>query len=211
MRIVCLDLSTHAGYAVFDGEVGSQPTLVKSGTIHLNRSVHEFGSYPKSYREAARTMALMIEEQLFDRSEAVCPSAVVIEETNLGRDRYVQKLLENIHTAVLDMLDRNYTSSVKRVYLDSSEWRSNLGLRLGKDQKKANAKLSKAKRAAEEAGTKLDKKKLGIKGKVTWKHLAVAKANETFGLNLKMKQNDEADAICLGLAFCNNATPCDGV
>jgi hypothetical protein len=82
---------------------------------------------------------------------------------------------------------------------------------LSKEQKKANAKLSKAKRESALAGVKLDKKKLGIKGKTNKKHLAVQRANDEYNLKLKQKDNNEADAICLGLAFFNNCTPCDGV
>lgn len=210
MRIIALDLSTHTGYAVFEHAHSPIPHLLSSGTIHLDKSVHEFGRYPKSYRAAAREMARIIHDQIRLATTPVMPDQFVIEEINLGKDRYVQKLLENIHTAVLDMLELHYPQA-GIFYLDSMEWRCNLQLQLTKDQKKANAKLSKAKRTAAETGAKLDKKSLGIKGKVTWKHLAVAKANEVYGRNLKMKQNDEADAICLGLAFCNNATRSDGV
>jgi hypothetical protein len=41
----------------------------------------------------------------------------------------------------------------------------------------------------------------GIKGKVTSKHLSVSKANEIFGLCLKMKDNDIADSAMLALAY----------
>jgi Holliday junction resolvasome RuvABC endonuclease subunit len=203
MRVICLDLSTHTGYALFENGM-----RIGSGNLDLNKSVHEFGPYPHCYRLAAKEMALRIFEWVFANKKDA--DVVVIEEINLGRDRYVQKLLENIHTAVLEML-ATYQPQARIVYFDSSEWRSNLGLKMDKAQKKANAKLSKAKRAAAASGAKLDKKSLGIKGKITWKHLAVAKANEACGLTLKMKNNDEADAICLGLAYFSGAVPCDGI
>lgn len=210
MRILCLDLSTHTGYAIFDGEMGSKPKLLRSGTIDLGKPVHAFGPYPHSYRIAAWTMVQKIWSVVGDDFVDAMTNVVVIEEINSGRDRYVQKLLENIHTATL----QHTILGEKSVYLNSDGadgWRTNLGLVMTKEQKKLNAKLSKAKRTAEAAGAKLDKKALGIKGKTTKKHLAVARANAEYDLKLKQKDNNEADAICLGLAYCNNATPCDGV
>jgi Holliday junction resolvasome RuvABC endonuclease subunit len=190
-----------------DGEPGTKPQLVFHGTIDIDKSLHEFGKYPDCYRKAARHMAALIHFNVtnIDKFEVI-----VIEEINLGRNRYTQKLLENIHTAMLDQIE-SFWPHAKVVYLDSSEWRHNLGLKMTKEQKKLNAKLSKAKKLAAQTNIKLDKKKLGIKGKVNAKHLAVAHANTIFGLQLKMKQNDAADAICIGLAFFNGATPCDGV
>jgi hypothetical protein len=49
-----------------------------------------------------------------------------------------------------------------------------------------------------------------VKGKVTTKHLAVRLVNSVYGLGLKQKDNNDADAICLGLAFFAGAQPCDG-
>jgi hypothetical protein len=217
MRVACLDLSTHCGYAVLEGELGQKPELKASGTIDLDRELHSFGPYPKTYRKCAEYMAERIMRHVDDLpSLGYFPDVYVIEEVNLGRDRYVQKLLENIHTAVLAWLEEADGSrgETRVVYLNSDGadgWRRNLGLVLSKEQKKSNAKLSKAKRLSEAAGTKLDKNKLGIKGKINKKHLAVALANSEFNLKLLMKDNNEADAICLGLAFFNGCTPCDGI
>lgn len=210
MRVLALDLSTHAGFALFVGEQGQKPELVDSGTSHLDRTVHHFGPYPVCYYYAAEQHAtdLCCNLKFKEGDHLVYPDLVVIEETNLGRNRYVQKLLEFLHCHVVGWYIQN---QVPVVYLDSSEWRRNLGLQLSVDQKRQNAKLSRAKRKARDGGQKLDKKSLGIKGKVTWKHLAVAKANEAFGLQLKQKDNDQADALCIGLAWFNKANPCDGV
>lgn len=226
MRVLALDLSTHAGYAILDGEMGDKnPKLVASGTIDFDKKLFDFGPYPHCYWKAAEYMAEKIWRHVEGLNELdFAPDVVVIEEINSGRDRYVQKWLENIHTAVLKFLGdapeddfgkhKPLYEPDKIVYLNSDGadgWRTNLGLKMSKEQKRANAKLSKAKRAAEEMHTKLDKSALGIRGKVTKKHLAVAHANTTFNLHLKMKDNNEADAICLGLAFLNHATPCTGV
>lgn len=209
MRILCLDLSTHTGYAVFDGEKGSKPTRIASGTIDLDKPLPSFGPYPKNYRACARYLAALIHV----RTAMYKPEVIVIEEINNGRDRYVQKLLENIHTAVCDQFE-NFIPSAPIVYFNSDGadgWRTCIGLVLSKEQKKANARLSKAKKLAELTNTKLDKAKLGVKGKTNKKHLAVQRASEEFNLKLKQKDNNEADALCLGLAFCAGCSPCDGV
>lgn len=209
MRILALDLSTHCGYAVFDGDMGAKPTLLTSGTIDLDKPLHSFGPYPKTYRACARYMAALI----YVRVAMYKPEVVIIEEINNGRDRYVQKLLENIHSAVCDHFE-GFVPSASIVYLNSDGgygWRTSIGLVLSKEQKRLNARLSKAKRECATAGVKLDKGKLGIKGKTNKKHLAVARANDEYNLKLKQKDNNEADAICLGLAYCNGCSPCDGV
>jgi hypothetical protein len=51
---------------------------------------------------------------------------------------------------------------------------------------------------------------LGIKGKVTKKHLSVRWVNETFGFNMKVKDNDICDAVCLGSAYIKGCKVCDG-
>ena len=209
MKVASLDLSTHAGYAILEGELGSRPSLLKAGTVDLQRPTAEYGPYPYTYRRAATALAGLLMETIGGFS----PEVVVIEEINSGRSRYTQKYLENIHTAVLARLESDFPEA-RIVYLDSDGsigWRTVLGLRLSKEQRRVNARLATAKRAARRQGEKLDKKKLGIAGKLNKKHLAVARANHEFGLQLIQKDNNTADALLLGLAFFLGATPCDGV
>jgi Holliday junction resolvasome RuvABC endonuclease subunit len=80
-----------------------------------------------------------------------------------------------------------------------------------KADKSANTKLSQAKSNAKHTGKKLDKVSLGIKGKITKKHLAIRWVNETYNLNLAMKDNDAADAIALASSYLLNAPICDGI
>lgn len=224
MRVLSLDISSHAGYAVVDKGGKLMPdqfsaeavredddarfVLVDYGVVENKESVASFGEYPMSLYRAAHSLATRLAGLITKHK----PEVIVIEETNLGKNRYSQKLLEYTHALLLSELEnhlsRQYTGPV--VYLDTSAWRHALGLRLDKDQKKQNARLSKAKRNAAELGRKLDKKALGIKGKVTWKHLSVEHANSFFSLSLKQKDNDIADAINLALAFFNDAEHCEG-
>jgi hypothetical protein len=130
----------------------------------------------------------------------------VVEETNRStKSRYSQKILEFLHNTLLVSLDKYRQGALTPpvFYLSTSEWRKILDQRLSKDDK-INNKLVKA---AADAGISKPK---GIRGKIGKKHLSVRWVNETYGLELKMKDNDSADAISLGTAFLKGAKTCDG-
>lgn len=208
MLILGLDLSLSAGWSWIEGELTAPESakILDKGCTKLGKPVDAFGEYPWSYHNAAKAMAVKLIEDtsLFLRE---FPDVIVIEEINMGKSRWSQKILEHLHFCVLAQLK---DTGIPIVYLDSSAWRSALKLTMTKDQKKANAALSKAKKAAAADGIKVDKKALGVAGKVTKKHVALLAMNERFGLDLKMKDDDIADALCLGCAFLAGATPCDG-
>ncbi len=211
MRILGLDISTKTGFNLLEAAgVGDEtPKLLECGTITLQKdTILAYGKYPFCYYKAALEMA----ESIMVLVRKANPDVIVIEETNLGKNRYSQKALEFIHCKVIELLQHWLGSwnDVQVIYLSSSSWRQALELQMTKEQKKANAKLAKAKREAAARGTKLDKKALGVKGKTTKKHVAVDYVNDRFGLALKLKDNDIADAICLTAAFLKQATPCDG-
>lgn len=222
-RVLSLDISTHAGWALLeqlgDGEkpttfaypsnVESPNRLLRFGNIVATETVTEklkTMGYPWAYLAVARDMA----QKFFDLIVETQPTEVVIEETNLGKNRYSQKTLEFLHCALLDALLRHGRGDLKVAYVSSAFWRSNLGCTLSKDDKKANARLAKAKRVAREYGRKPDLKKLGVRGKVNKKHVALRFVNERHSLEFKVKDNDIADAICLGTAYLNGAALCDG-
>lgn len=211
MKILCLDISTHAGYAVLETRDNDElPSLLEYGVRKTDKTVLEYGQYPFCYIAMAREMAGKFGQLVLDH----LPDVIVIEETNLGKNRYSQKALEFCHCLTLQLLQSETVFTqipkVKVVYLSSSAWRAALGLQMSKEDKRNNAKLSKAKKKAADTGGKLDKKSLGIKGKVNKKHLAVRYVNSTYNLNLKIKDNDVADAIALGLAYLKGALVCDG-
>jgi hypothetical protein len=204
MKVMGLDISTKPGWSFLEDD-----RLVSFGNYALEKTIHEYGEYPWNYALAANEMSWM----LFNKVLEIGPDVVIIEETNLGKSRYAQKILEFTHHCLLVKL-RGWLEEKpdrKAIYLSSSAWRQALGLQMSKEDKRNNAKLSKAKKIAAEHGVKLDKKALGVKGKINKKHLALRYVNETFELNLKVKDNDAADAICLAAAYFKGATPCDGV
>jgi Holliday junction resolvasome RuvABC endonuclease subunit len=134
-------------------------------------------AYPYNIIDAANNMAILVAD-LCDRFK---PDVVVIENTVRGRNRNTQRLLEFIHKSVLDFLRDRF----KIKYLDPSEWRKILEIRLSNDDKKNNRLVS--------AGKK--------RGRITKKHLSVRMANQIFDLKLKIKDNDVADALCLAKAY----------
>jgi hypothetical protein len=201
VKVLGLDISTSAGWAL-----ATESQLVDFGHIELEKNVYAYGNgqYPWNYDQASEAMSVRLWE-LALRTE---PDIIIIEETNLGKSRYAQKILEFTHKSLLARL-RDWKGTV--IYVSSSSWRQALGLTMTKEDKKNNAKLSRAKKAAATFGVKLDKKALGIRGKVNKKHIALRYVNENYGLKLKVKDNDAADAICLTAAYFKGALPCDGV
>lgn len=223
MRILALDLSLHAGWAIFDYELNSTK-LLAFGTLHGD-GLTKFGPYPWNYYLCALAQIREIRRQLVDAHK---PHVIVVEETNGSKSRYTQKLLEFLHFALLDGIADYYhvvedhCDKPAVVYVNTNDWRSNLGIWLSKEQKKSNQKLSKAK-----SGLKADlgraptpselatlKKGLGIRGKFNKKHAAIdyinGRADLGIGKVLKKKDNDAAEAICIGLAYLNDVPHCDG-
>jgi len=203
MNVLALDLSSSTGWAVVQRDNGKF-RLVGKGLIATGRPVLDYGDYPWAYLHVAGLIA----SSVLCIAKTYPVDRIIIEETNKGQNRYHQKLLEFIHCRVLDVLGAHGLTHVS--YVNTKDWRKQLGISLSKADKRANAKLSKAKRVANSIGSKLDKKALGISGRITWKHLSVRYANERYGLNLKIKDNDIADAICIGTAYLDGAPICTG-
>jgi hypothetical protein len=211
MRALALDISTHAGFAVLEKSDGGPVGLLARGNVIVDLSVSDLlktTGYPGAYLEMTWGMA----KKFTDLVVAHVPDVVVIEEINLGRSRYTQRQLDWLHCAFCRQHQSTQypTKTPPIVYVSSSAWRNNLGLVLTKADRSNNTRLSKAKRNAKQLGGSVDKSALGIKGKITAKHLSVRHANSVFGLDLIQKDNDIADAVCLGLAFFGGAKQCDG-
>lgn len=180
MKILALDISSKTGWAIFDNNKLVEYGLIRVELINfnVNNDPNKQPEYPYNLLKAADEMAAHL-GNLIDIHN---PDEIVIENTVKGRNRHTQRLLEWLHKSMLEQLishKRTFT------YLDPSEWRGILEIRMSKEDKKNNALVNKGKK----------------RGKITKKHLSVRFANTTFGLKLKIKDNDMADAIALGLAF----------
>jgi Holliday junction resolvasome RuvABC endonuclease subunit len=190
MKILGLDISAHMGWALVSDNDESMK-LESFGYVETPPStasglIEDFLIVQRA-KKISKAAIKIIKEHL--------PDFVLIEQTNQGSFRSSQKLLEFTHGFLLrDILDspkNKLPIDASRVgYVDSSKWRSVLKINMTPDQKKHNKALRE---------NKGKKKKLDgpWKGKITKKHLAVFWVNEKFGLNLKIKDNDIADAICL--------------
>lgn len=201
-----LDISTKTGFAVFEGE-----TLVSHGTVFPDKSVKDFGSYPGNYVHYTEYLSDRLFEEVIDpflQKYKASPSSsqvsVVIEETNASRQNYSQKMLEMLHFCVIKGLSKR---GIDPAYVRTGVWRQIVGGNLSKDEKRLNAKISRLKKKCGKRIVKIDGK---IVGKRTRKHSALRVCQEIFGLNLKRKDEDAADAICLAYAFLKGAPVCDG-
>lgn len=207
MKVLVFDISTTTGWAYLEGEIGRTPTILETGIVSNDGPVSSFGDYPFSFCDAADSIA----QRLGELAAKLCPDIIVIEETNRpGRftSRYSQKILEYAHYATLFQIRRLFPKwpPSKIAYVNTSDWRRIVGANLTKADKALNVKVRKLKKAGDKEGLK----KLGARGKFGKKHAALRYVNLTFGLDLKMKDNDIADAICQGTAYFLGATPCDG-
>lgn len=135
MKLLCLDLSTNSGWSVLiDGK------LSLYGNIKVKVDGNESSPiYPQNFIHMAHDLAHEVGKLFIEHQ----PNVIVIEETNKGKNRYSQKQLEFIHFAVNVKLGSWLNSHNFKVhYLDTSEWRTLLGLSLDKDQRKLNGVLN---------------------------------------------------------------------
>ena len=205
-RILALDISTSAGWALLDTE---NPSGAEYGLIKLPRRMRDFGdhSHPWGYIYGAVEMA----ELLMARVRVTQYDILVIEETNGSRSRMSQKALEYIHACFLSLFKLEFPARVNDVkYVNTSDWRKITETKMSALDKNRNAKLSRHKHKASAKGEKLDKKALGIAGRTTIKHVAIRRANEIFGLNLIAKDDDLADALLLAYAVSLGVKQCKG-
>jgi len=203
--ILSLDISTSTGFAVLDNTEPTKP--VAFGAIKLSKRAKDYASHPWGYYLAAKDLA----KQLVAKVLEVRPDVVVVEETNSARSRFTQKYLEYCHFAFLfEFFEAFEGEEIKLVYLNTSDWRRTMDVRLTKEDKGQNAKLSRHKRKSADRGVKLDKKALGIRGRTTIKHVAIRRANEIFGTAFLAKDDDAADALLQALAFIRGCPPCTG-
>lgn len=172
MKILGLDVSTKTGYAVMDDGVLTEYGLLKTEAFDFNEA-EDFLMLRRAEHASQKILNLINTHK---------PDYIFCEQTNAGKYRSSQKQLEFIHCKILTEIVRLNMIS-KFFYVDTSQWRSRLGVKLSKDQRKHNKNV---------------KNKIS-KGKITPKHLVVLWVNEKFGLNLLKKDHDICDAIAIGV------------
>jgi hypothetical protein len=178
MKILAIDLSTKPGVALLDGE---RPLF--HTTLFNDLTKRDFGTYPENMLK----MTYYVINKLTNLthkliSEHGRPDLIVIEETVPGRETYSQKQLEWLHFWLCQKLIGEFQIVPK--YIRTGDWRKTLNMRLSKEDKKNNQLVSKGKK----------------RGRIGKKHLSVRMANARWNLSLKIKDEDAADALNLGLA-----------
>lgn len=183
MKLLSLDISTHTGFAVFLKVDGQKPVLFDYGLLDVKNRNIDYKNFDINSLKAALQMVQKFRDGIIELIDKFNPDQIIIEQTNCGRSRTAQKILEWLQLTVI------YTILEKLEYypkfIDTSKWRSVMNARLTKEDKKHNAKVKKEKG----------------RGKIGAKHLSVRLANDIYGLELKMKDNDIADAIMIGTAY----------
>ena len=199
MKLLALDLSTKTGWAVFED---GKPTVW--GTLFPDKTVKDFGEYPFNYPLCAEYLI----QRLFDEVifvHAQIGTTIVIEETNASRQNYSQKLLEFLHYALCRKFAAMGKFEVR--YIRTGEWRKKVNGNLSKEEKLLNGKISRIKKKTGKKLAKIDGK---VVGKKTRKHSALRVCLDEFQIELKKKDEDAADALCLGLGYLRGAPACDG-
>ncbi len=183
VRVLSIDASSHIGWALMEDN-----QLIEYGVEHV--MCHD-NAWPFGVHQWARDIA----SRIFQIIEKYPADKILVERANSSRFRNSQNVLDWMHFDLISILvDEGYQE--KLLYVDSSHWRKTIGMKLSTEQKKQN-KLAKQ---ASKAGTilKVNGKR---KGRVTKKHLAVEYVNEKYNLQLKLKDNDIADALCLAASY----------
>lgn len=193
MKILCLDISSKTGFALLwtDRKDPGKFKILESGT--LPKETMPTGSYPKSMLDWASASA----GHIINKFETCKPDVVVIEETSKGsKNAMSQKVLEYTHFIVASYLvDKNIEDLH---YLLTGEWLVLTGCSMTKEEKKRNKVVKKQ----HDQGIKVAKNSEGKRiGKISKKHVNIRRANEIFSLNLIKKDEDQADALLLGVAY----------
>jgi hypothetical protein len=141
MKVMGLDLSTKAGWSVVE-----DMKLVAYGLVeHKPDGGPISDTYPYNYIDASRMLAMKLLSVIVTNQ----PDIIVIEETNKGKNRYSQKLLEFIHYSVCSSL-RDHFSHIPITYMDTSEWRKRVSIQFNKSELTAKKDLSTIKNQTRE-------------------------------------------------------------
>lgn len=214
MKILALDLSTSTGWALFNKLTPiSWGTLNKRSPANYKADIKSYEDYPEEYPKNFIDAARAIAQDCARLANEHNPDTIIIEEINQARSRLSQKILGFIHFAVCEELG-NY--DIK--YLTSTCWRKltdcyatkedrNLNARISRHKKKRKEKLKKQLTNGEISDKDFKQKSkqpIKLDGKIVgsrnFKHHALRKVEDLLGIELKMKENDAADALLLGYA-----------
>lgn len=196
-RVLALDMSTKTGWAVVD-IYSDKFELIDAGTLpkEAEPSREEY-PYPVNYL----IWSGICMKHIVDLYRKYQPDEFVIEETAKGsKNNMSQKIVEFIHYELAEAFTVDgWFGDKPRTYFLTEEWRRICGCKMNDAEKKQNAEVRKYKKKHK---TKIaynkEGKRIGLIGK---KHVNVRRANEVYGLELILKDEDRADALLLAHAL----------
>jgi hypothetical protein len=193
-RVLALDMSTKTGWAVVDMDKNGFK-LQEAGT--LPKESEPEGNYPVNYIDWSRKCVKHI-VSLISKYE---PDEFVIEETAKGsKNNMSQKIVEFIHYEMAYLFEQydNINKIYNRTYFLTEEWRRICDCKMNDKEKKQNAEVRKQRKKGIKVCKDKEGKRIGLIGK---KHVNVRVANEVYGLDLMLKDEDRADALLLAHAL----------
>jgi hypothetical protein len=186
-RVLALDLSTKTGWCIgISSDEGF--ALEDYGTLP---QIHQptDSPYPASYVN----WAYLVFGQISDLIDRTAPTVLMVEETVRSKNAMSQKALEFFHFLLAKFIR---DTGIKSLYAMPGVWRSMLICKMNKKEKEHNDVVRSYKKKNKTViAYDTNKKRIGL---VTRKHVSVRVANDLYGLNLKLKDNDSAEAILLG-------------
>jgi Holliday junction resolvasome RuvABC endonuclease subunit len=193
-RVLALDVSSKTGWCLILSHMDGSFSLEAYGQVPKIPCPDE--KYPDSYV----TWAYLCYDPIEKLFNEYAPDVLVVEETTKSKNSFSQKILEFAHFLLAKLIKE---TGIKNVYLQTGEWRKQVGSYMNNDEKKRNKEITRYK---EEHGTKLARDKSNkVIGKITKKHVSIRRANEIFGsyfkTPLRKKDEDAADALCIGMAY----------
>lgn len=219
MKIISIDLSVATGVAYFDTEqrdllidcfdyskkretplflnkIDKLPEDQLQKKSRRKRMVKRYdpSNHPYDFMEFTRDYIEGLVQEIQIRGWFINLNGAILEQTNKGQDRWKQKQLEWLHHELCEILIRYKDTQVK--YIDTMEWRRLLGIKMSKEQRKMNKEIREHNKAAKE-----DKSLTRAMGITDTKTLSIDFANEKFNLRMQKKDNNIADAICVGYAW----------
>ena len=227
MKILSLDPSTSTGWSLFDKlTLLGYGTLDKVETKDYKQEIRSWKDYPDSYPNNLMQTAGEVARMCGGLYDKHSPDLVIIEEINKGRSRISQKLLCFIQMAIIDILQ---SKGAEIKFLTTDCWRGITNTRSTKEDRNFNAKIArlkkkrkgdldkqiKAKEITKADAAKINKLPAKIDGKVVGKRgtkdYALRRVKDIFGLEMKKKENDAAEALLIGVAglvaYCGEALP----
>lgn len=188
--LLALDLSSSCcGFSLFDI---TSKILIVSGTI--KSSTAGISKLPKLLLKLRKLEILA--DLIYKLVNKYTPKKIVIEEICMGKNRISQKTLDGFHFLVLSRLKEQLREDIID-FIDVSMWRKILDIKLSVQDKINNKSARKLNQVIH-----LKHPKLRIVG---WKNLSCRFVNKEFGkklyCNKVITDGDEADAICIGLAY----------